>query len=268
MANKTGYIHLHFSGSLPVLSKIKYRIYINNTGIKSTIPIEGEIDKIVNKTVSFAYDDKKISISGMNVSYEIIIKSSGLSITQGVLRATSIREASMLNGNLIYIGSTRSATNSNKENKISIGITGKKYLLWKGGYKEISIGKMVTDIKFYEFNLTSECLDGYKCTVTVRASATVAVVDVSILFDASLGEGEVTFYQNYETHKTLDPTIFNGVFALGSIAGAFGQTAVAPMAMGATLGDASGPGFSSDIIAIEMGRGTSEVKSYTKKRCI
>ena len=45
------------------------------------------------------------------------------------------------------------------------------------------------------------------------------------------------------------------------------MTAVGPLAMGETLGDSSGFGASSDIVAIEMGRGTANVTSYVKESC-
>lgn len=90
------------------------------------------------------------------------------------------------------------------------------------------------------------------------------VTDISIFGDSSSGRGGVTFYQN---STALDPNVFNGVFVLGSISAGFGHTFAGPMAMGETLGDASGAGLGSDIIAIEMGRGTAKVISYIKEGC-
>lgn len=150
-------------------------------------------------------------------------------------------------------------------NEKIIKIKTKKYIVWTGTYFEVSTGRKIIDTKLYQFKLTSECVAGTRYTVNVRATAEVFVTDLSIFGDSSVGKGEVKFYQKANT--PLDPKVFNGDFALGAISGNFGYTAVGPLAMGQTLGDNSGPGASSDFIAIEMGRGTAKVTDYTKENC-
>ena len=160
---------------------------------------------------------------------------------------------------------THASSLKDPSNEKKIKIKTKKYIVWTGTYFEVSTGRKIIDTKIYEFKLTSECVAGTRYMVNVRATAEVFVTDISIFGDSSVGKGEVKFYQKADT--PLDPKVFNGDFALGAISGSFGYTVMGPLAMGQTLGDNSGPGASSDLIAIEMGRGTAKVTDYTKESC-
>lgn len=113
MAKKIGYIHLHLSGSIQILSKSQYRIDINNAGIISKLPLIESIEKLGSKTVRFQYDDTKISIDDMLITYQVIAGSSiELVLAQGVLKASNIGSIDGLgrNSNSIYIKSTTAVT--------------------------------------------------------------------------------------------------------------------------------------------------------------
>ncbi len=118
MAKKTGYIHLHISGSLPVLSKIQYRIDINNAGIFSKLPLIGSIEKLGSKTIRFQYDDTKVSVDDMLITYQVMASSNTkLVLAQGIIEASDTGSMDSLgrNSNSIYIKSTKAVTQSNKE---------------------------------------------------------------------------------------------------------------------------------------------------------
>lgn len=118
MAKKTGYIHLHLSGSIQILSKSQYQIDINNTGITSKLPLTGSIEKLGSKTIRFQYDDTKVSIDDMLITYQVKAGSNtGFSLAQGSLKASNKGSIDSLgkNSNSIYIKSTIALTESNKE---------------------------------------------------------------------------------------------------------------------------------------------------------
>lgn len=118
MGKKTGYIHLYISGSIQILSKSQYRIDINNAGIVSKLPLIGFIEKKGVKTVRFQYDDTKISIDDMLITYQVTAGfSNELSLSQGVLKASNVESIDFLSkkSNSIYIKSTKTATELNKD---------------------------------------------------------------------------------------------------------------------------------------------------------
>ena len=126
MAKKTGYIHLHLSGSIQILSKSQYRIDISNAGITSKLPLTGSIEKLGSKTIRFQYDDTKVSIDDMLITYQVKAGSNtGFSLAQGSLKASNIGSIDSLgkNSNSIYIKSTIALTESNEkmERRIRIG---------------------------------------------------------------------------------------------------------------------------------------------------
>ena len=125
MAKKTGYIHLHVSGSIQILSKSQYQIDINNAGITSKVPLTGSIEKLGNKTISFQYEDTKISIGDMLITYQVVAGSNTkLVLAQGVLKATDKKSIDLLSRdfNSIYVKSTKAMTQSNKEMERQIRI--------------------------------------------------------------------------------------------------------------------------------------------------
>lgn len=119
MAKKIGYIHLHISGTLPILSKCQYRIDINNAGIISKLPLTRSIEKLGSKIINFQYDDAKISIEDMLITYQITFGSSNKALDQGVLKASKISNPDVLgrNSNSVYIKSTNSITQEDANNK-------------------------------------------------------------------------------------------------------------------------------------------------------
>lgn len=126
MAKKTGYIHLHLSGSIQILSKSQYRIDISNAGITSKLPLTGSIEKLGSKTIRFQYDDTKVSIDDMLITYQVKAGSNtGFSLAQSLLKASNIGSIDSLgkNSNSIYIKSTIALTESNEkmERRIRIG---------------------------------------------------------------------------------------------------------------------------------------------------
>lgn len=125
MAKKTGYIHLHISGSIQILSKSQYRIYINNVGIISKMPLSGTIEKLGSKTVRFQYDSTKISIEDMLITYQVIAGSNTkLVLAQGSLKAFDTGSVDSLNrnSNSIYVKSIKAVTETNKKTKRQIRI--------------------------------------------------------------------------------------------------------------------------------------------------
>lgn len=118
MAKKIGYIHLYISGSIQILSKSQYRIDISNAGITSKLPLTGSIEKLGSKTIQFQYDDTKVSIDDMLITYQVKAGSNtGFSLAQGSLKASNIGSIDSLgkNSNSIYIKSTIALTESNKK---------------------------------------------------------------------------------------------------------------------------------------------------------
>lgn len=130
MARRTGYIHLHISGFLPKLSKYQYQIYINNTGIVSKLPLIGIIEKIGNKTLRFQYEDTRISIDDMLITYQVMAGSNTkLVLAQGAIEASDTGSIDLLsrNSNSIYVKSTKAVTASNKEMERQVRIAACDY---------------------------------------------------------------------------------------------------------------------------------------------
>ena len=86
MAKKIGYIHLSISGSIQILSKSQYRIDINNAGITSKLPLTGPIEKLGSKTIRFQYDDTKVSIDDMLITYQVTAGSNTKLVSAPVTR--------------------------------------------------------------------------------------------------------------------------------------------------------------------------------------
>jgi len=63
----------------------------------------------------------------------------------------------------------------------------------------------------------------------------------------------------------IDPTVFNGEFAIFSFGSFFGS--LTPMTLGRSLGDASGWGLSSDLFSAYGGKGTSTVVASSIEDC-
>lgn len=125
MAKKTGYIHLHLSGSIQILSKSQYRININSAGIISTLPLTGSIEKLGSKTVRFQYDDTKISIDDMLITYQVVSEANTkLTLAQGLLKASDTGSTDLLGrkSNSIYVKSTKFVTETNKKTERQIRI--------------------------------------------------------------------------------------------------------------------------------------------------
>lgn len=125
MAKRTGYIHLNISGSIQILSKSQYRVDINSAGITSKLPLTGSIEKLGSKTIRFQYDDTKISIDNMLITYQIIAgPSTKLVLAQGILKASDTGSIGTLsrNSNSIYVKSTKAVTESNREMERQIRI--------------------------------------------------------------------------------------------------------------------------------------------------
>ena len=125
MAKKIGYIHLHINGSIQILSKSQYRIDINNSGIISKLPLTGTIEKLGSKTIRFQYDDTKISIDDMLITYQVMAGfNTKLVLAQGVLEASNTGSVDLLsrNSNSIYVKSTKAITETNKKTERQIRI--------------------------------------------------------------------------------------------------------------------------------------------------
>ncbi len=129
MTRRIGYIHLNISGTLPILSKCQYRIDINNAGIISKLPLTGSIEKLGSKTIKFQYDDAKISIEDMLITYQITFGSSTKALDQGVLKASKTRNPDVLgrNFNLISIVSTAARTTVNAQQQRRVNVNTCKY---------------------------------------------------------------------------------------------------------------------------------------------
>ncbi|MGM8938591.1 hypothetical protein ACS8E2_07825 [Psychrobacter glaciei] len=253
--------------NIKIISSLKYDLLITYKRLKSgrlpekIITIKPAIDAVFTASKNGAVTrEHKIAVTNIiKVVFLIKINNEAVKnfdVTDDVLKG---RPSSW------KLPTTHASSLKDINNEKRIKIKTKKYIVWTGTYFEVSTGRKIIDTKLYEFKLTSECVSGTKYTVDVRATAEVFVTDISIFGDSSVGQGEVKFYQKADT--PLDPKVFNGDFALGAISGSFGYTVMGPLAMGQTLGDNSGPGASSDLIAIEMGRGTAKVTDYTKESC-